>query len=372
MRAPWRTGPVTARRLGALTAFVPLFLLVQTVHWICLLLDELLFPAYRRVEVTGPLFVVGIPRSGTTFLHRVLARDRDRFTTPSLWELVLAPSIVQRKAVHVLARIDRWIGRPLGRAVRRLERGMFRAMDQIHPVTLDAPEEDYFTLLPAFACFLLVVPFPFHPAVWELARFDELPAPVRRRVMAFYRSILQRHVFLHGPGTVLSKNPSFSPMLESLRATFPGSRVVYCVRDPLEAAPSLISSLRGGGALFGYDVTDPAVTGRFLGMLRYSTEHALDTLPAWPPERWTFLSMRELTRDLRHTVLDVYQQFGWEPDPAFLTALDEEQERAGSYRSGHDYSLTEVGLDADTIRRELRRMIDRFGFDGDRAGAAHG
>ncbi|MDX1674162.1 MAG: sulfotransferase [Longimicrobiales bacterium] len=341
--------------------FIPVFLLVQTVHWVCLLLDDLLFPAYRRAEVEAPLFVVGIPRSGTTFLHRVLARD-PRFTTPRLWELVLAPSIVQRKAVRMLGRIDGWVGRPLGRLVRRMEGRLFRALDDVHPVTLDAPEEDYFALLPAFACFLLVLPFPGHPAVWELARFDELPEATRRRVMAFYRSILQRHVFVHGQRTVLSKNPSFSPMIRSLRQEFPDARFVFCVRDPLEAVPSLISSLRGGAAFFGWDPTAAEHTDRFLEMLRYYTEHALDTLPGWPAEVRAFVPMAELTEDVRRGVVALYERFGWTPTAGFRAALAEEHERSRRYTSGHRYALEEVGLTAGEIRARLHRMIRHFDY----------
>ena len=327
----------------------------------CLLLDDLLFPAYRRIEVEAPLFVVGIPRSGTTFLHRVLARD-PRFTTPRLWELVLAPSIVQRKAVRTLARIDGWVGRPLGRLVRRLEGRLFRALDDVHPVTLDAPEEDYFALLPAFACFLLVVPFPGHPAVWELARFDELPEATRRRVMAYYRSILQRHVFVHGRRTVLSKNPSFSPMIRSLRQTFPDARFVFCVRDPLEAVPSLISSLRAGAAFFGWDPTAAEHAHRFLEMLRYYTEHALDTLPGWPADVRAFVSMADLTDDVPGAVAALYERFGWTPTAAFRVALDAEHERSRRYSSGHRYALEEVGLTADEVRARLHRMIRHFDY----------
>jgi hypothetical protein len=351
------------RRLVMLAGFVPLFLAVQTVHWLCFLLDDLLFPSYRRIEVREPLFVVGIPRSGTTFLHNVLARDEARFTTPRLWELVLAPSIVQRKVVRALARVDGWLGRPLGRLLGRLEAAVFRSLDDVHPVTLDSPEEDYFALLPAFACFLLVVPFPAHPAVWRLARFDEQPESERRAIMGFYRSFLQRHLFVHGTDRrVLSKNPSFSPMIRSLREEFEDARVVFCVRDPVKAAPSLISSLQGGSRLFGYDAADPAVRERLIEMLKYYTEHAIDTLPAWPRDRQAFLRMRDLVRDVRATVLGLYERFGFEADPAFRSALDEEYERSRRYRSGHSYTLEQVGLEAGDVRRRLRRMVERFGF----------
>ena len=58
--------------------FWPLFVLLQAINGAGLMLDYLLFPDFRRVRVREPLFVVGVPRSGTTFLHRLLAGDRER------------------------------------------------------------------------------------------------------------------------------------------------------------------------------------------------------------------------------------------------------------------------------------------------------
>lgn len=55
------------RRLLAMALFWPAFLLLQTINGLALLLDRVLFPRYRQIAVREPLFVVGIPRSGTTF-----------------------------------------------------------------------------------------------------------------------------------------------------------------------------------------------------------------------------------------------------------------------------------------------------------------
>ncbi|MFT4901153.1 MAG: hypothetical protein ACI81V_000420 [Lentimonas sp.] len=53
----------------------PLFLGLQLIHWLGFLIDELCYPHYRRIEVKAPLFIAGIPRSGTSFVHRTLASD---------------------------------------------------------------------------------------------------------------------------------------------------------------------------------------------------------------------------------------------------------------------------------------------------------
>src|ERR1700746_3130219 len=59
----------------------------------CLLLmqrDRQAYPDIVRQEIREPLFIVGLPRSGTTLLHTLLAMDPDH-RSPLLWE-VMRPS----------------------------------------------------------------------------------------------------------------------------------------------------------------------------------------------------------------------------------------------------------------------------------------
>jgi hypothetical protein len=39
------------------------------------LLDLVLFPRYRRAKIEAPVFIIANPRSGTTFLHRIMCLD---------------------------------------------------------------------------------------------------------------------------------------------------------------------------------------------------------------------------------------------------------------------------------------------------------
>lgn len=358
------TGPGTARRRLLLLVLIPLFLLVQLGHWLGFLLDEIVFPGYRKIRIREPLFVVGLPRSGTTFLHRVLARDQERFTTARLWELLLAPSITQRKILLGLGALDRILGRPAGRLLGWSEGWGFRWMEGIHEVSLTDPEEDYFLLLPVFACFLLVVPFPYHPAIWELARFDELPGKKRKAIMDFYRRGLQRHLYVNGPEKqILSKNPAFTPFLRSLLETFPEARVLCCVRDPEEVVPSVLSSLRPGAQFFGYEMAEPKIRDEFVEMLAFFSEHALTTLASQPTDRYAFVPLPALKANVRSFVLqEVYGRFGWEAGEAFRASLEEDREKGASYRSRHRYALEEFGLDAREIRDRFTALNRAFGF----------
>ena len=138
------------RRLLVIALFLPPFALIQVVHWIGLLLDEVLFRGYRRVEIREPLFVLGVPRSGTTHLHRVLAQD-PQYTTFSTWECLFAPSVAERRLWLGLGWIDARLGRPLGRLFGWLERRAFAGLVEVHSMGLADPEEDYFALMPVLA-----------------------------------------------------------------------------------------------------------------------------------------------------------------------------------------------------------------------------
>ncbi len=359
----WPTGPRTVKRLGLLLFLVPVFLFLQGLHWIGFLLDDLLFRGYRKVEIREPLFIVGLPRSGTSFLQRVFARDEDRFTTLRLWELLLAPSVTERKLWLGMGALDRALGRPFARLAGWGEKRGFRWLEVIHEVSLDDPEEDFFLLLPIFACFLLVVPFPYHEAVWRLARFDELPAAERKPVMDFYKAAIRRHLFVAGPGKqLLSKNPSFTPFIRSLREAFPDGKILCCVRDPLEVVPSLLSSIRTGAELFGYDVAEPRIRDRFVGMLEFFARHALSVLEDAPKDQHAFVPLKEMRKDVKGLVLDVYERFNWETGPAFKEQLTDDSQRGKEYKSRHFYSLEEFGLAKEEIRSRFRELNARFGF----------
>ena len=82
---------LTPKRIGILLLLAPTFVLVELVTWMGFLLDEIFFRKYRTIEIKQPVFIIGVPRSGTTFLQRLLAQDEDQFTSMKFWEILLAP-----------------------------------------------------------------------------------------------------------------------------------------------------------------------------------------------------------------------------------------------------------------------------------------
>lgn len=342
--------------------FLPAFALLMLVHWTALFLDEILFPRYRGIRVQNPLFIVGIPRSGTTHLHRVLAQDTDRFTTLRLWQVLLAPAICERKLLHALARIDRHLGRPLDRLVNWTLSKFSDELGDIHHLSLRQPEEDFVLLMPVLACFILVAAFPQSESIADLARFDtELSEKHRRQIMAFYRGMLQRHLHCVGTArTLLSKNVSFTPMLESLLDTFPDARIVACVREPERTVPSQISAMEHAWKSFGNPVDSPDFRKRWLDLIEHYCLHLIEVLDKHPPERVQCLHMDELKNNIESAVTRLYSQFGMQPSADFTRYLAQERETTRNYQSRHRYSLEDYGLDNTEISHRFNDAWQRL------------
>jgi hypothetical protein len=251
--------PLSPRRLLILLIGYPLYLLIQGIHWLGFLLDEVFFRKYRDVIIKEPLIITGIPRSGSTFVHRTLSRASNQFTTFQTWEAVLAPSITERRVIQFIARLDNRIeSRPLHRLVDKIMDRLCRDMAHIHEVGLKTPEEDYLTLLPVGACFLMVLGFPASRSLWQLGRFQEMPDEQREVVLNYYKACLQKHMYWAGPEKrLLSKNAAFGSWLPDLRFLLPDARYIVCVRKPGEALSSQLSSIRGTlGALSTISAAD--------------------------------------------------------------------------------------------------------------------
>ena len=360
--------PLTGRRLRFLLVF-PLFVALQIVHWLGFLADELFFSGYRRVRVRRPVFITGIPRSGTTFIHRILAADTERYATVAAWEALLAPSITERKLLLGLKSADRRIGRPLARAVHHCLRRSTGNFDAVHETRPSSPEEDYLFLLPAGGCFLLALAFPFSRRLWQTARLDEASPRRRAALLGFYHRCLQKHLYHHGPTRILlSKNAAFASWAPFLRQLYPDAVFLLCVREPRAALSSQLSSLAPAREGFGTDPEGRVTASRFTDLFA----HQYATLGAFAENNTVtsvVIHQEDLARDPAGFLRAALRQVGIRITPPLenaITALGD-----NPHRSAHRHDPGEAPLDEARIRNCLEpayKHILRFAtpLDGTR------
>jgi hypothetical protein len=361
----------TPRRALVATAF-SLFLPLEIAIHLGLWLDHLLYPGHRRRRVDAPVFITGNPRSGTTFLHRLLAEDTDRFATMCMWEVLFAPSVTQRCALRAAGALERRVGSPCRRLWKRVERRWDASM---HRISLAAPEEDDYLLLHAWRALTTGLSAGLLEEARPYTYFDEALAPQdRRRVMTFYRSCIKRHLHAAalraGDGIArryLAKNPALCPKLESVFEEFPDATIIYLVRSPLEVLPSYADMMDFSWRAVGVRGGRDALREYLIEMAKHWYRYPLERLARMPAERYVVVKYDDLTADPEGTVRGIYARFGWHVSPGFAGVLRAEAARARRYRSHHDYAPEALGLSRERIVAEFRDVFERFDFPTDTA-----
>ena len=345
----------------ALYLFYPFF---ELATWVNLLLDNLFYRGYHRIEVSDPVFIAGNFRSGTTFLHRLIALDRDRFCTMQMWEVLFAPSILQRRLVRALGILDRWIGSPVGKQLGTME-DRWQEENPMHTVSLRAPEEDDYLLLHAWSALTIGLSSGILEEAVPYVRFDtNLPESDKARTMAFYRRCLQRHLHAHNAGKrqYLAKNPALTPKIDSILRTFPDARIILLVRSPLEMVPSFVNMMQFSWQVLGAPAESDALRDFVVDMARHWYTYALERLDSAPRENYVIIRYDDLISDPADTVTRIYAHFGFEISPNYARILQAEAERARQYRSRHTYSLEGTGLTHEGMVAQFQDVFDRFGF----------
>lgn len=346
------------RRLTVMLWLIPVSGIALSMHWLCMLLDEILFRAYRKVQIQSPVFITGVPRSGTTFLHRLLAED-SQFTTFSTWECLFAPSITQKKIILSVAKLDAKLGGKLKRLVESITRAAAASLEDIHATRLDAPEEDYFVFMPLLLCFILVVVFPAAGFIWRMGFFDKaMSTGEKRRLMGYYRACLQKHLFVFGQDKVLlSKNASFASMVHALADEFPQARFIYCLRDPIETVPSQLSSVRDTMIACGNDPDSAGFREQMVELLSFYYQNVLHAI-SQARTRHSVVNMESLRIDLQFTIASIYRQLALTISPDFKAALLAKADQAKSFKSTHAYTAHQFGYDEKTILRRFAHVYE--------------
>ena len=344
----WKTA---LKRLIIFIVGIPVFWSLQMLHWFGMVMDALFFPSWKKKKVDSPVFITGIPRSGTTFLQHTLAQDK-RFTSTPTWELLFAPSVSEK---IFWSGVGRFL-KPLGKFLSRQK--FFSKMEGIHSLRLNEPEEDFLFLLQLNACFILIALFPSAEGLWRLSRFDQsLPKWERELIFYYYKACIRKHLYFQNNlenrqrYIYLSKNPSFASMTGSLQRTFETAKLVVCARDPKKTVASQISSLKPAFELLGDGKAPDGFEEKCVSMLHDYYENLNSNLIA--TDAAPLLLNEEIHLNLQTVIEDLYRRWNWEIDADFGQFLHKQSEKSLNYKSSHSYKLSEFGLDDASIEERF-------------------
>lgn len=308
--------------------------------------DRALHPEIEKQQIRAPLFIAGLPRTGTTLLHMLLAQDPDN-RVPETWE-IMHPAPGEGAADKRIRRAGRELA-----WMERLAPG-FRVM---HPLAPRLPQE----CIAIDSHTLQSHEFQTTHDVPEYQRW--LEGRDRLAVYRYHHRFLQ-YLQWQRPGSHwVLKAPAHLFGLTELLAVYPDAGIVQTHRNPLEVMASLASlstMLRGAFS----ETADPHAIGQEMarrwgdGLLRALEQREHDHLPA---DRFLDVDYREIVREPIGTVRQIYTRFGRELGAGAEAAMREFLAANPKNKHGaHRYSLEAFGLDRAAQARRFADYRARF------------
>ena len=307
-------------------------------------------PQILGETISQPIFILGLPRSGTTFLHNLLAQDSAN-RVPRCWQTVYPypeAGLKGRKgdlrARDVARKFDSFLAlAPEFRSLHPLDAYGAQECIEITGQVIRSLRFDTTHYVPSYAAWL------------EEAGHLE--------AYSFHKRFLQHLQHQAGPGRWVLKTPDHIFAIEALQAVYPDARFIFVHRDPMEVLPSvarLTEILRQPFTQYvdrlqiGRQVNDSWIRGS--RRLIELSEELRDS-----PERMFHVRYDRLTRKPLNVVAEIYRHFRIPMSERGEDAIRREiAERPNGGYGRNSYRFEDYGIDTAAVSREYNEYVNYF------------
>jgi hypothetical protein len=306
-------------------------------------------PELSQSALPVALVVTGLPRTGTTLLHNLLALDPDhRFLR--LWEALhpvppASDGMHRREALVDHARS--WLD-----GLYALAPG-FKA---VHPAAAEGPEECDALLQNDFVSQHL-------EDMFHVEGYSRWLDGARLTGEYEYYSLQLRVLSSSGTSSRpwVLKSPSHLAHLLSLAHVLPTALIVHCHRRPVEAVGSYASLVRTVRRPYSHSLRPHVIGQHALRRCVVSMDRALAARDELGPDRFVDVSYPSLLRDPVGVVDSIYHRLGKTLTVEHEEAMGRWLARNRQHGHGvHRYDLASFGLDADEVQSSFSSYRERF------------
>ncbi len=305
-------------------------------------------PEIEEREIRRPVFLTGLPRSGTSALFNLLAAD-PAARPLLLWETQFPEPLEG----HVSGEPD-----PRHEAIRAYyEKGRESNPDwnKIHQTHADTPEECVLLHLFAFHGVQYGIEIFLEPyASWFQEHLDGMD-----RLYAHHKQYLQMLDWQRPGERWLLKAPAHMWGLDALVRTFPDAAIVWSHRDPRRCMASIASMT--ATLMQQVDDVDPTELGpKVMEFYARSLERGLATRETFDDSRVIDVTHDAFVADPLAVVRKIYAHFDLDPTAIDRALADHVRENPKDKHGRHDYGLEAFGLSEAKVLDRFADYVERF------------
>lgn len=305
-------------------------------------------PQLLDAPIEKPIFVFGLPRTGTTLMINLLAADPEARCFMR-WESMEPMPPTTPEEVHAGPRFEAAF------AQGEMARQHMAHIAAIHWENADSPTECQFLMTPSF-CAQVYEAQADVPSYrdWFLHEADYAA------VFRFHKRMLQalQH---HVQGRWTLKNPWHPLFLDALTETYPDARLVMTHRDPAEVVGSACSLIKYVRQIYSDDVDLEGIARSFSDTFQLMIDRTLAFKAKHGADAILNVQYADTVRDPMGSVRRIYDHFGEPLTPEAEQAMTRYMADNPKGKHGkHSYDLAEYGLTKEGVREQFADYVQAF------------
>ncbi|MFC2151679.1 sulfotransferase [Bacteroidota bacterium] len=320
--------------------------------------DKLFFYNYKNAVLKNPVFLIGHPRSGTTFLHKFILKNCTEFKGMYLWEMIFSSLTL------------RWLIRPiLPYLIRKFPKNMYDP--NIHKTGLDEAETDDVALF--FRNFEGMFYWLYFSAWKTFTSFDNLKDDLIKqskleKTIKYLEILHKKNIYLTGSKKRLfSKSFSLVMDMDKLYAKFKNPKIIVLLRDPIEVIPSSISLANNVQKNINNleklsDQKKQVYYGNLynasLSFFKFFDDQITDNVKL--KESILLISHKELKEDFENTMNKICDYCEIEQTSELLDAVKKQATKQPNFKGKHVYSLEEFGFSVEQVKKDFLFLYTKY------------
>jgi len=306
-------------------------------------------PEILTEKIEKPLFITGLPRTGTTFLQTLLSIDpanrglhhweaNSPCPPPELVYSVTDPRI---KTMHESIEIINLI-KPGLQAIQPMDAGGFAECIVLLSNEFKSVE--------------------FTTIIWAPTYDEWYYGCEMKSAYAYHKILLQLLQWrLPNEGWVL-KAPAHLPWLDCLIDQYPDAQIIFTHRDPLKVVASATSLLSTFQSMASDEIDNTRNAAWISRILAFEMDKAMEIRNRRNPEAFYDLQFLDLIADPIGAMKRIYEYFGRKVSPGHERRMQVWiRDNPPGKRGRHQYAIEDFGLDPAEVRKRFADYQERFG-----------
>ena len=300
-------------------------------------------------EPATPIFVTGLPRSGTTFLFNLLSLDKNH-RSPFYWEIMSPLPLAKKEKQRI------WRQRKINLELR-FARAIIPKLRAMHHIRAETPEECELIATMNIRSFVYMC-FADVPEYVEYLKDCSF-----KSVFLWHKRFFQTLEFTGRPNRWLLKDPSHIGHIPDILSAYPNAKFINIHRNPLESVGSFCSLTKNIRTAFSKNVNQAKIGRTVLDFWQHNLNKGITDREMLGPNQIVDIAYRDFISDPLGEIKKTYSILGFDVDIETENKIEQYLINQKSLKKQkHSYSLNDFGLTENDVKNQFHDYMMNYDF----------